>query len=110
MQDSFFTAPQVHQPSKSIRLHKDCASDLGCVSNGQIYTARFRMRSRRRLTQFFDLLFLDNHHAGDLIFVPWTWGHAVINVAESIGYAQEFYFGQSDAQDAELDFDSVTDL
>ncbi len=31
-------------------------------------------------------------HTGDILFVPESWGHAVINMAESIGYASEFEF------------------
>ena len=30
--------------------------------------------------------------AGDVIFVPDGWAHAVLNQAESIGYASEFEF------------------
>ena len=33
---------------------------------------------------------------GDVIFVPEMWGHAVINLEESIGYASEFVFGLSE--------------
>jgi hypothetical protein len=29
-------------------------------------------------------------HEGDVFFVPDFWGHAIVNLDESIGYAQEF--------------------
>ena len=31
--------------------------------------------------------------AGDVIFVPDAWGHAVVNLAPSVGFAQEFLWG-----------------
>lgn len=31
--------------------------------------------------------------AGDVVFVPGTWGHATLNLEESIGYASEFVWG-----------------
>jgi len=35
-------------------------------------------------------------HPGDLVFVPDMWGHAVINLRESIGIASEFVYGGSE--------------
>lgn len=35
-------------------------------------------------------------HSGDLVFIPDMWGHAVINVRESIGLAAEFIYGNSE--------------
>lgn len=35
-------------------------------------------------------------HPGDLVFVPDMWGHAVINLRESIGFASEFVYGASE--------------
>lgn len=34
--------------------------------------------------------------SGDVVFVPEGWGHAVLNVAESIGFASEFEWGGSE--------------
>jgi hypothetical protein len=33
---------------------------------------------------------------GDILFVPQLWGHATVNMAESIGFASEFIFGSSE--------------
>ena len=33
---------------------------------------------------------------GDLIFVPDFWGHGVLNLAESIGFASEFLWGSTE--------------
>ena len=33
-----------------------------------------------------------NWTSGDVFFVPDFWGHAVVNLEESVGYAQEFVF------------------
>ncbi len=35
-------------------------------------------------------------HPGDLMFVPDMWGHAVINLRESVGVASEFVYGSSE--------------
>ena len=34
--------------------------------------------------------------SGDVIFVPEGWGHSVLNMAESVGWASEFMFGASE--------------
>jgi uncharacterized protein YjlB len=34
--------------------------------------------------------------SGDIVFVPEGWGHAVLNLAESIGFASEFQWGGSE--------------
>ena len=34
--------------------------------------------------------------SGDIVFVPEGWGHAVLNLAESIGFASEFEWGGSE--------------
>jgi hypothetical protein len=33
---------------------------------------------------------------GDVIFVPESWGHAVLNLDESVGFASEFVYGQAE--------------
>jgi hypothetical protein len=33
-------------------------------------------------------------HAGDVLFVPPMWGHATLNLDESIGFAAELEWGQ----------------
>lgn len=33
---------------------------------------------------------------GDVMFVPAMWGHAVINLEESVGFASEFIYGASE--------------
>jgi oxalate decarboxylase/phosphoglucose isomerase-like protein (cupin superfamily) len=45
--------------------------------------------------------------SGDVIFVPELWGHAVLNLAESIGFATEFEFASAteDAEDSNLSTD-----
>jgi len=35
-------------------------------------------------------------HAGDVLFVPDAWGHAVLNVEPSVGFAQEVEWGGSE--------------
>ena len=35
-------------------------------------------------------------HSGDLVFVPDMWGHAVVNLRESVGLASEFIYGASE--------------
>lgn len=35
-------------------------------------------------------------HSGDLVFVPDMWGHAVVNLRESVGVASEFIYGASE--------------
>jgi hypothetical protein len=37
--------------------------------------------------------------AGDVVFVPDGWGHATLNLAESIGWAQEFGYGPREIGD-----------
>ena len=39
---------------------------------------------------------LPMQESGDIMFVPQMWGHGVMNMAESIGFAQEFLFGGSE--------------
>lgn len=34
--------------------------------------------------------------SGDIVFVPEGWGHAVLNLAESVGFASEFQWGGSE--------------
>ena len=38
---------------------------------------------------------------GDLMYVPEAWGHAVLNLAEAVGYAGEFSHGHPPDQDIE---------
>eukprot|EP00117_Sycon_ciliatum_P046579 scpid45806/ scgid33341/ JmjC domain-containing protein 8; Jumonji domain-containing protein 8 len=35
-------------------------------------------------------------HAGDVLFVPALWAHAVINLKESVGFASEFIYGAAE--------------
>ena len=34
--------------------------------------------------------------SGDVLFVPEAWGHAVLNVGESVGVASEFQWGMAE--------------
>lgn len=34
--------------------------------------------------------------SGDVLFIPEAWGHSVLNLAESVGYASEFEWGMTE--------------
>lgn len=48
--------------------------------------------------------------AGDVLFLPPLWAHAVLNLAESVGYAAELEWGVLDlelADDVDVDVDGA---
>lgn len=80
----------------------------GCVVLVPLFDTRCRCPSRRyskepagrffatRLPQLKasgTVVFECIQEAGDVLFVPGTWGHATLNLEESLGYASEFVWG-----------------
>eukprot|EP00038_Savillea_parva_P025637 m.48754 g.48754 ORF g.48754 m.48754 type:complete len:279 (+) comp7029_c0_seq1:1595-2431(+) len=56
---------------------------------GRFFAKRLPQLQRDEHTVVYECI----QEAGDVLFVPGTWGHATLNLEESIGYASEFVWG-----------------